>query len=149
MILLRVMAGCFVTCIMLAPADVSAQDRAEQLRAVERARLRSLVEADVETARRLHADDFELINPAGGTLSKEQYLKDVASGELDYLEWEPAEIRVRLYGDSAVLRYQAHLRVSVKGSAGRAVTFWHTDLYERRNGKWQIVWAHATQVQPR
>ena len=149
MILLRVMAICFVTWMMLAPAEVNAQDKADQLRAIERARLRSLVDADVATARRLHADDFELINPVGGTLSKEQYLRDIASGELDYLEWEPGEIRVRLYGDSAVIRYQAHLRVSVKGSEGRAVTFWHTDLYEKRKGQWQIVWAHATQVQQR
>ena len=149
MILLRVMAIGLVTCMMLASTEVNAQDRADQLRAIERARLRSLVDADMATARRLHADDFELINPVGGTLSKEQYLRDIASGELDYLEWEPVEIRVKLYGDSAVIRYQAHLRVSVKGSAGRPVTFWHTDLYEKRNGQWQIVWAHATQIQQR
>jgi hypothetical protein len=86
MILLRVIAVCIVTCMMLASADVNAQDRAAQLRAIERARLRSLVNADVATARRLHADDFELINPVGGTLSKEQYLRDIASGELDYLD---------------------------------------------------------------
>jgi hypothetical protein len=120
-----------------------------QLRAIERARLRSLVDADVATARRLHADDFELINPLGGTLSKEKYLRDIESGDLDYLEWEPGEIRVRLYDKSAVIRYKANLIVSVKGSAGRPVTFWHTDLYEKRNGEWQIVWSHATQVQQR
>lgn len=149
MILFRVMAICLVTFMMLAPTEVQAQNKADRLRAIERARLRSLVDADVATARRLHADDFELINPIGGTLSKEQYLRDIASGELDYLEWEPEEIRVRLYGNSAVIRYQAHLRISVKRSAGRAVTFWHTDLYEKRNGQWQIVWAHATQIQQR
>lgn len=149
MILLRVMAIGLVTCTMLASAEVNAKDRADQLRAIERARLRSLVDADMATARRLHADDFELINPVGGTLSKEQYLSRIASGELDYLEWEPGEIRVKLYGDSAVIRYQAHLRVSVKGSAGSPVKFWHTDLYEKRNGQWQVVWAHATEVQQR
>ena len=146
MILLRVMAVCFLACMMLASAEVHAQDRADQLRAIERARLRSLVDADVTTARRMHADDFELINPRGGTLSKEQYLRDIASGDLDYLEWEPEEIRVRLYHNLAVIRYKAHLRVSVKGSAGRSVTFWHTDLYEKRKGQWQIVWSHATQI---
>ena len=126
--------------------DVKAQSKADQLRAIERQRLRSLVDADMTTASRLHADDFELIYPQGGTLSKEQYMQRIASGDLNYLEWEPEEIRVRLYGRSAVLRYQAHLRVSVKGSAGRAVRFWHTDLYEKRKGQWQIVWSHATQV---
>ena len=146
MILLRVMTVTFLACMMLASTKGHAQDKADQLRAIERARLRSLVDADVATARRLHADDFELINPRGGTLSKEQYLRDIASGDLDYLEWKPEEIRVRLYHDSAVIRYKAHLVVSVKGSAGRSVTFWHTDLYERRKGHWQVVWAHATQI---
>ena len=126
--------------------DVNAQSKADKLRAIERERLRALVEADIPTASRLHADDFELIDPRGGTHSKEQYLRSIASGDLNYLEWEPGEIRVRLYGKSAVLRYQAHLRVSIKGSAGRAVTFWHTDFYEKRKGQWQVVWAHATQL---
>ena len=65
MSLLRATAVCFVACVILAPTEVNAQDIADQLRAVERARLRSLVEAGLETARRLHADDFELINPVG------------------------------------------------------------------------------------
>ncbi|HZI26973.1 MAG TPA: nuclear transport factor 2 family protein [Gemmatimonadaceae bacterium] len=151
MIRFRMMAICFVTCTMLAPAEASAQDEADQLRAIERARLRSLVEADLPTARRLHADEFELINPVGGTLTKEKYLGDIASGALDYLEWEPEEIRVKLYGQSALIRYKARLRISVNGNPSRqgTVTFWHTDLYEKRDGQWQIVWSHATQIQPR
>lgn len=131
---------------VLAAANVNAQSKADELRAIERARLRALVDADIPNASRLHADDFQLIDPRGGTHSKEQYLGAIASGDLNYLEWEPGEIRVRMYGKSAVIRYQAHLRVSVKGSPGRQVTFWHTDLYEKRRGQWQIVWAHATQL---
>ena len=41
-----------------------AQDEVDELRATERERLQSLVDGDIETARRLHADDFQLINPA-------------------------------------------------------------------------------------
>jgi hypothetical protein len=100
------MTICFMTCTMLASTEVNAQDKADQLRAIERARLRSLVDADVATARRLHADDSELIDPRGGSPSKEQYLRDIASGELAYLEWEPGEMRVRLSGNSAFMRYQ-------------------------------------------
>ena len=86
MISLRVMAICFVTCMMLASAEVNAQDKADQLRTIERARLRALVDADIPTASLLHADDFELIDPRGGTHSKEQYLRSIASGDLNYLE---------------------------------------------------------------
>jgi hypothetical protein len=131
-----------------ATSSVHAQNDRDQVRAVERERLRSLVEADVKSADRLHADDFQLINPLGGTLSKTQYLGLVASGEIDYLEWEPEEIDVKLYGDAAVIRYRARLKIVVKGlpnaPSGR---FWHMDLYEKRNGRWQAVWSQATQIQ--
>jgi hypothetical protein len=54
---------------------------------------------------------------------------------------------VKLYTDAAVLRYQAELRITVKAipdaPTGR---FWHTDVYERRDGAWQVVWSQATQV---
>ena len=73
---------------------LQAQAEADDLRSIERQRLRALVEADVASARRLHADDFQLVNPAGGALSREQYLGQIASGELDYLVWEPEAIEV-------------------------------------------------------
>jgi hypothetical protein len=37
--------------------NVNAQSKADKLRAIERERLRSLVDADIATARRLHADN--------------------------------------------------------------------------------------------
>ena len=55
--------------VVVASYAAFAQDETETLRATERERLRSLVEADVERARRLHADDFQLVTPAGVVLS--------------------------------------------------------------------------------
>lgn len=149
MILSRFAAFCLIAILMLATPDGRAQDLVDQLRATERERLRSLVDADMEVARRLHADDFQLINPLGGALSKDAYLGQIASGDIDYLQWEPEEVEVKLYRDAAVIRYQARLRIAVRGMpeapSGR---FWHTDLYERRGGHWQVVWSQATQIQP-
>src|SRR5437868_14060275 len=79
---------------------------AERIRAIERDRLRSLVEVDMPTAERLHADDFQLINPAGSPLTKREYLDSLRSGQLDYVAWEPGDIAVRLYGRAAVIRYR-------------------------------------------
>jgi hypothetical protein len=42
----------------------------ELLRSTERQRLRALVSGDVKRAAQLHSDDFQLINPLGGVLSK-------------------------------------------------------------------------------
>ena len=117
---------------------------AELLRSTERERLRALVTGDVERAGQLHTDDFQLINPLGGALSKEQYLGGISSGEIHYLYWEPGSIAVRLYGDVAMIRYQSQLEIVVQGRHIPRQRYWHTDLYERHGMQWRVVWSHAT-----
>jgi hypothetical protein len=124
-----------------------AQQEADELRATERERLRSLVEGDIETARRIHADDFQLINPSGVALSKTEYLREIASGNLDYLVWDPDTIEVRRYGEAAVVRYQARAQAIAAGQKTALRRFWHTDVYEKRDGRWQAVWSQATLIQ--
>lgn len=119
---------------------------AEAIRATERARLSALVSANIEAARPLHAEDFQLVNPVGETLSKEQYLGAVASGELDYLKFETDAIEVRMYGEVAIIRYQSQLEIVVQGENLGLRRHWHTDSYEKRNGHWQVVWSQATVI---
>jgi hypothetical protein len=117
---------------------------AELIRSTERERLRALVTGDVERAGQLHTDDFQLINPLGGVLSKEQYLDGISSGQIHYLYWAPEPIAVRIYGDVAVIRYRSQLEIVVRGRHIPRQRYWHTDLYERHGAQWRVVWSHAT-----
>lgn len=136
-----------ISASLMMAAHTSKQNVIDQLRAAERDRVRSLVQGDVTTASRLIADDFQLINPAGGILSKKEYLGQIETGDIKYLKWEPGQIEVRLYGNAAVMRYPAQVDIKVKAipdaPSGR---IWFTDLYELREGKWQIVWSQGTQA---
>ena len=116
----------------------------DDFRALERARLRALVERDMELARQLHSPEFHLVTPRGTTHSRESYLGAVAAGELVYVKWEAAAILVRLFGGVALLRYQAELEI--RRAIGEASSFgcWHTDSYELHDGLWQVVWSQAT-----
>lgn len=117
----------------------------DQIRQIERERLASLVAVDLATARRLHADDFQLINPVGVAISKTEYLSQLESGQLDYRAWEAGEIAVRLYGDAAVIRYQdVRFDVDWEGRAVNRNPMYHTNLYQRRGGQWQVVWSQAS-----
>jgi hypothetical protein len=123
-------------------------EEAEAVRATERERLRALVNKDMELADKLHADDFELINPGAQVSSKRQYLDSVASGELTYRVWEPdTDIKVRLYGRTAIIRYRSRAEVIIQGQQVPFRGAWHTDAYEKRDGQWQVVWSQATGVQ--
>jgi phage baseplate assembly protein W len=118
----------------------------DELRDIERRRLQALVDADIQLAGSLHAEDYELITPGGSNLSRDDYLEGVGSGDLHYQVFEPAsEIRVRRNGPVAVLRYQARIEMEMAWGIDRG-RFWHTDMYELRDGRWQAVWSHATRI---
>lgn len=119
---------------------------ADLLRDTEHRRLQSLVEGDLEVAAALHADDYQLITPGGASLSREDYLGGVASGDLNYRVFEAAsEISVRVFNDVGVIRYQARIEIVFSGQLDTGL-FWHTDMYERREGSWQAVWSQATRI---
>jgi hypothetical protein len=121
----------------------------EALRATERERLRALREADMAVAERLHADDYQLIPPTGATWSKREYLDVIASHRLTYQVFEPiSSIAVRVSDQMAAVRYRAQFEVSGPSGATDSGTFWHTDIYEKRDGHWQVVWSQATRIPP-
>ena len=131
--------------LMSASVAYSKDDEADAIRQLERERLSALVNADVQRARDLHSEEFQLVNPRGETLTKDQYLGGIKSGQLDYLLWEPVSpIAVRLHGDSAVIRYRARLAIVVDGQRVPEAQYWHTDSYEKHAGQWQVVWSQAT-----
>ncbi|HEX5737945.1 MAG TPA: nuclear transport factor 2 family protein [Hydrogenophaga sp.] len=119
----------------------------DALRSIERTRLSALVDRNIELAGPLHAADFQLITPVGMVLSKEQYLGAIASGHLIYSAWEPKSIEVRLYEQAAAIRYRSSMEVSFGSHHVPRTEYWHTDLYEQRDGAWQVVWSQATEVQ--
>jgi hypothetical protein len=127
-------------------ASPGSSSQADHLRAIETTRLQALVDADTATARKLTAPDFQLINPAGATLSRDDFLGGVQAGVIDFLALEPSSpIAVRLSGDSATLRYRTTFDV-VAGGTHVTHEAWTTALYERRHGRWQIVWAQTTAI---
>ena len=126
---------------------MTATDDEEAIQATERERLRALVAKDMSVARQLHADDFQLVTPGGTPYSKDEYLGGVASGEVNYLIWEPdSPIEVRLYGEGAAIRYRSRIEGVMSGEHVALDHYWHTDIYERRDGRWQVVWSQATHI---
>jgi hypothetical protein len=122
----------------------------DTIRDLEARRLASLVARDKGTAEALHAEDYELITPGGRVYTKRGYLDGIASGELRYEVFEAASpVRVRVQGDSAILRYEVRIDIGFGRGDHDAGLFWHTDYWERRDGQWQAVWSHATRIAAR
>ena len=125
---------------------MSDEDDELELVRLERARLRSLVDGDMAAAVALHADAYELIPPSGLPLTRSAYLESIGAGTLRYDTFEPSgPVRCRLQGETAILRYIARVVVTWDGGSDDTI-LWHTDYWERRDGRWQAVWSHASRL---
>src|SRR6266403_2387819 len=56
-----------------------------------------------DTDHTFYSDDYMLVRPDGAALSKQEVLKDLQIGGLEFKEVEIADVMVRIHGDAAIL----------------------------------------------
>lgn len=124
-----------------------ASSEADVVRSAAQKRGSALITGNMEVARQVHADDFQLVTPLGAVFSKEEYLGAVAAGIIHYLAMElESTSDVRMYHDVALIRYRSQIEVEVQGQKYPRAPYWFTDAYEKRDGQWQIVWSQGTGI---
>jgi Domain of unknown function (DUF4440) len=123
----------------------AASSPAEQVRALERTRLKAMVDADTGTVGRQLAPDFQGINVLGVNDGRSGTLATIGGG-VDFVSITPVSpIKVRLYGNTAAARFEVAF-VVVAGPDRVEHRGWFTDLLEKRAGNWQLVWSQTTAV---
>jgi hypothetical protein len=123
----------------------TAGSAADQVRAAVRTLLRAAVDGDTRTAGALLASDLQLIDVTGTPETRADYLANIGGG-VDFVTLKPINpISVRVYGDNAVARVNLKFKVIAHG-----LTVQHegstTNLFERRNGRWKVVWSQSTAI---
>jgi ketosteroid isomerase-like protein len=105
----------------------------------------AVMQNDVATVNRLLADDYLGINPDGTLETKADAVALQRSGTMKISSIEPENIKVRVYGDTAVVTS----RVDVQGHNGdRDVggRYHYTRVYSHKSGEWKIVSFEASRV---
>lgn len=93
------------------------------------------------------ADDFWATAPDGTRYGKQDEVKDTQDTSKSARDCHISDTRVRLFGDNLAMVYGKGFSVR-KGKdaidAPRCLIY--TDTWLKRNGKWEIVAAHDTQI---
>ena len=99
--------------------------------------VRALIEKDGETLSRIMADDCIFTHPLEGD-DTAQFIADVTSGDLTVEHLHRENVRVRIYGSTAVLTGRDTSKWLYKGRelVGQYKTI---HVYAERGGHWQIV----------
>jgi hypothetical protein len=103
----------------------------------------AVVRGDTEFVRRVWADDFFYTGIRGEVKSKADILADLEAGTLKFDVMKFDDIRVRIYGETAVATGLATTRG--RGSSGEITgRFRYTRVYHQRDGQWQLVLFQGT-----
>jgi len=85
------------------------------------------------------ADDFLNSNPDGTLVDRAGFLAQIVRPQA-LKGLEPREVKIRLFGDFAIIHAgTAYTKPDGKSAAGR-----YTDIWAKRNGRWVCVAAHVT-----
>ena len=115
----------------------------EELLELEKAFGQAIVSNDLEGIGRLVTDDWIIIDPNGEIVDRARFFEVIKSGALTHEMMESEDLRVRVYGDSAVVTAVTRTRGTFMGeefsTQERA-----TDVFVKRDRRWQCVLTHLT-----
>jgi ketosteroid isomerase-like protein len=107
----------------------------------------AVLQNDVATVNRLLADDYLGINPNGTLETKADALALRRAGTMKISSIDPINIKVRVYGDTAVVTSQVQLE-GHDGERDISGRYHYTRVYSHRSGEWKVVSFEASRMPP-
>jgi ketosteroid isomerase-like protein len=136
-----------VTLFVLAAliGSARAQDVKEQLKKLETDRAAAVVKGDVATLDKQTADDYVLISMNGRMSDKSQMLDGFKSGQSKLTSNDLSDLKVRVYGDAAVVTGKADVKGTLGGQDATGQVLF-TRVYVKKGGHWQSVSFQQTRI---
>ena len=113
----------------------------EGIRRLDQERIQAQIHADAAALDRIYADDFIGIGPSGTVRTKPQVLADFTSHDLSFQSITTDEVRIRVYGNTAV---ETGRTTTVGQDKGKVVPRDNrfTRVWVKRQGRWRLVANH-------
>jgi ketosteroid isomerase-like protein len=121
-------------------------DTSNSILRLERDIMAAIKNKDTTTLEPLVGDDFIYRTHFGAESNKREFLKSIASFPLEILAIRGEELKVNVYGETAVITGVQHadVRTNEGKTEESAVAF--TDVFVRREGKWLMVLAYGVEL---
>jgi uncharacterized protein (TIGR02246 family) len=115
----------------------------DELATVEDNFNRAMVSNDVARIATCMSDDWVLVTPEVGPVSRTWMLQAIEKGVLSHDSMTKDVKRVKVYGDIAVVTARGQNTGAFKGQP-IAADEWITDVYRKVDGRWLCVLTHLT-----
>ncbi len=131
--------------LLATAATAAAQSTRETLIELERGWNDAVYRRDADFVERLLADEFRATYDDGSRGDKARELELIANFNQQVVSAVQDDFRVAIYGDTAVVWFTLHV-VGIRQGQEAESTLRYTDVWIRRDGRWQCVSVHSTRV---
>jgi hypothetical protein len=138
------LATLFLPFVVTAASDASSVE--QKLMQMERDYAVAIVKKDTATLDKIFADDYVNIGADGMSETKAEGMAAVKSGSLATQSIELGPMKVRVFGNSAVVTGSDTEKSSYEGKDTSGKYAW-TDVWVMRKGQWQAVASQATKLE--
>jgi ketosteroid isomerase-like protein len=118
---------------------------AQTLRMMTKVLIQAYPKQEVAVLDRILAEDLTVINPDGSSGDKAGEIASLRSGKLKLASVTNDNIKVRVFGDTAVVTGRATIRGQIDGQTIRDQNR-YTSVFVKRRGRWQVIALHVTRV---
>jgi hypothetical protein len=130
---------------LAAGCKTTAPPRLADVEAVERARFVAWTHADTAAMRPLLGDDLVYCHSTGQCQKKEEIIASIGSRETIYHSMEVLELKPRAVAGAVVINGKLNIRAEAGGKVSEFQGI-YTDVYVKRNGRWQMVSWQSTRL---
>ena len=106
---------------------------------------KAVITNDITEIKNCITEDWVLVDSQGGIIPQEGFFKVLEQGLLSHPTMKKAILRVKVYGDIALVTGRGQNTGIWQGQPMEADE-WITDVYKRENEKWLCVLTHLTPV---
>ena len=112
---------------------------------LDKQRMQAMAAKDIATLESILADDLVYTHSSARLDTKRSLIVGMTSGSTVYTSVEPSDVKAQDFGDTVVLTGVCQIKVTANGTPNAfGVRF--TDVYARRNGRWQMVTWQSTRL---
>jgi ketosteroid isomerase-like protein len=120
-------------------------DNGQMIIDLDKKRMQAMAAKDFTTLNAVLADDLIYTHSSARLDTKQTLIGSMQSGATVYTSVEPSEVKAQDLGDAVVLTGIAHIKVVSNGTPNAfGVRF--TDVYAKRNGRWQMATWQSTRL---
>ena len=119
----------------------------EEIRSLEHERNVAIVNGDAAALDRMTSDDYTFITLRGELRTKAEIVKGFRSGSFKYESQTISDLKVRVYGDTAIVTGRSSQRGKENGK-DYSGDYRFTRVYVKQKGQWVTVALQTTLIQP-